>query len=576
MTRSIVRKIQNYRILGVAGRGQFGRVLCAYEQGTGKIVALKELDKYRFPTHKLLRELRFMIDLQHPHIVQCYTLLHAEGYRYLVMEYCAGGTLRELMNFSPLLSPQQKLGLTIDILRGLAHAHGLGIVHCDIKPENILLKLSATGWQVKISDFGIAHLTQELDQHQGNRTGSPAYMAPERFYGQFFPSSDLYAVGIIVYELFTQERPFQGTVEELMTAHLNHRPPNLTRLPLALQEIISKVLAKLPAQRFGSAEEMIQALERVAAQKLDIPQLWQANFYPGVTPVQTRPKMMAGLVSALVSFVPDRARENQPWVFWAVNGQLYQDGQPLSQSLKAPIENLTVVREWLFAKTKTTLYQYALKDESPRPMPLFQHSTPFVYGVSSNGDWLIVARGKQLQIRHLRWGTGRSFAFPDRTVQQIIPLDQYYFGILTHKPETDSQRLIFLSRRGQMVGKLPLPRSIHAIVPSLTPYRLVLLESGAPPSLILLDLQPYRTTRLLLPFMPEQAIPTVWGYAITSGSVLVLLDLLGQNLANLQFPCPITHVTGCGNQVLVVVTAEGGQSWQYTLDLPQEGVELII
>lgn len=575
MTRSFLRKIQDYRILGVAGRGQYGRVLCAYEQGTGKLVALKELDKYRFPTHKLLRELRFMIDLQHPHIVQCYTLLHAGGYRYLVMEYCAGGTLRDLMNFSSWLSAPQKLGLVIDVLEGLGHAHRLGIIHCDIKPENILLKLSATGWQIKISDFGIAHLAQELDQHQGNRTGSPAYMAPERFYGQFSPSSDLYAVGIILYELFTQERPFQGTVEELMTAHLNHRPPNLTRLPLALQEVLNKVLAKLPAQRFGSAQEMIDVLQRVSSQNLSAPKMWQINAPTGVSPVQTRPQAVSRSITGLVSFVPDRSDPKHQSLIWSVDNCLYRDDRVFA-TLPEPIQDLSIVQSYLFAKTQTKLYRYHLGTDSSPSSLLFQHHLPFCYGITPNGDWLVVGVSKQLQVRHLRHGSTRALSFPQREVQEIILLDHYYFAVLTKKQDSDTQRLVFLSRRGQMVGKVGLPRSIHGILPSLTPYRLVLLETGTPPSLILLDLQPYRTTRLLLPFVPDRAIATVWGYAISSGSVLILLDLLGQNLANLQFPCCISHLVSYGHHGLVVITTEADQSWRYLIDLPQEGIDLIV
>ncbi len=161
MNEKFTSQFSKYRILGLVGRGQFGKVLCARMRDTGKLVALKELEHKRFPTSKLLRELRFLLTLQHENIVTCTALMHHQNYRYLVMDYCEGGTLRDLMNHCKTLSVQQCFDLINEILLGLEHAHGENIIHCDIKPENILLKITAKGWLAKISDFGIARLSQE-------------------------------------------------------------------------------------------------------------------------------------------------------------------------------------------------------------------------------------------------------------------------------------------------------------------------------------------------------------------------------------------------------------------------------
>ena len=107
-------QFSKYRILGLVGRGQFGKVLCARIRETGKLVALKELENKRFPTSKLLRELRFLLSLQHENIVSCSALVHHHNYRYLVMDYCEGGTLRDLMNHSRTLSIYQCFDLIID------------------------------------------------------------------------------------------------------------------------------------------------------------------------------------------------------------------------------------------------------------------------------------------------------------------------------------------------------------------------------------------------------------------------------------------------------------------------------
>ncbi len=254
-----------YRLLGLVGQGQFGRVYCASHRKTGAIVALKELDRQRFSTQKFLRELRFLLLLQHPHIVTCRALEQTETSRYLVMDYCEAGTLRNLLDEEVCLHPVQGLNLLTQVLNGLEHAHQRGIVHCDIKPENILLTAIADGWTARISDFGIARLSQELFNAEFSNTGSPAYMAPERFYGQYSPASDLYAIGIMLYELLVGHRPFSGAPAELMSAHLNQALQIPDTVPPDLKTVIATALQKLPARRFRSAAEMRECLHMAIA-----------------------------------------------------------------------------------------------------------------------------------------------------------------------------------------------------------------------------------------------------------------------------------------------------------------------
>lgn len=255
-----------YRQLGLIGQGQFGRVFCAVHRQTGQLVALKNLERERFPTHKFLRELRFLLTLQHENIVTCQALEHTPTGRYLVMDYCEGGTLRSLLDEDHRLHPSQSLKLVADMLAGLEHAHSQGIVHCDIKPENILLSVEQWGWTARISDFGIARLRQELAESPsgGGNTGSPAYMAPERFYGQYSPAADLYSVGILLFELLAGYRPFSGTPTELMSAHLNRPLVLPDSIPAVFHPLLSKALQKLAARRFQNAGEMWRSLVQAA------------------------------------------------------------------------------------------------------------------------------------------------------------------------------------------------------------------------------------------------------------------------------------------------------------------------
>lgn len=291
MSNSLARELSRskYRLLGLVGQGQFGRVYCATHRKTGRLVALKELDRDRFSTHKFLRELRFLLSLQHPNIVTCQAIEQTATGRYLVMDYCEGGTLRNFLDEEMHLHPAQSLKLVSQILAGLAHAHQRGIVHCDIKPENILLTVNASGWTARISDFGIARLSQEMaSQTDFSNTGSPAYMAPERFYGQYSIASDLYAVGILLFELLVGYRPFSGVPGELMSAHLNQTVKIPESLPPELQTIIQKALQKLPARRFRSAEDMLKQLQTFANQ----PTPWFTPNWSSTTllrPAQTFP-----------------------------------------------------------------------------------------------------------------------------------------------------------------------------------------------------------------------------------------------------------------------------------------------
>ncbi|WP_027248960.1 serine/threonine protein kinase [Planktothrix agardhii] len=256
-----------YRILGLVGQGQFGKVYCASDRRTGKLVALKELSHQSAPTHQFLQELWFIISLQHPNIAACLGLEHIQTGRYLVMEYCEGGTLRHLLEQQNSLRLQEALNLIIGVLEGLDYAHQRGIIHCDIKPENILLTLKSQGWHPKLSDFGIARrlpIAGKLSSSEKPSTftgGSPAYMAPERFYGIYSPRSDIYAVGVVLFELLVGDRPFHGLPGELMSAHLNQRLEMSTEIPEALQTIIQKALEKLPARRYKTAAEMAEALQ---------------------------------------------------------------------------------------------------------------------------------------------------------------------------------------------------------------------------------------------------------------------------------------------------------------------------
>ncbi len=251
-----------YQILHSLGQGQYGQVFCAAHLQTKELVALKELDLKQFPTKMFLRELGFLVTLQHPNIVSCRGLEYSLTRRYLVMDYCQGGTLRELIESEEKIEPLQSLKLIIDILLGLEYARDRNVVHRDLKPENILLEPQEDGWTARIADFGIARLgSQTNSTPKSGDTGSPAYMAPEQFYGHYSHASDLYAVGVMLYELLVGERPFSDIYQNLRNSHLNKTVSIPDVVPFLLRSTISKALQKLPQRRFASATQMLKSIK---------------------------------------------------------------------------------------------------------------------------------------------------------------------------------------------------------------------------------------------------------------------------------------------------------------------------
>lgn len=528
-------RISNYRLLGLVGQGQFGRVFCAIHRKSGQMVALKELTHDRFPTHKFLRELRFLLSLQHPNIVTCRALEHTANGRYLVMDYCESGTLRNLIIEEVRPHPAQSLKLVMDILLGLEHAHNRGIVHCDIKPENILLQIQPTGWLGRISDFGIAQLSQELSQ-DFNTTGSPAYMAPERFYGQYSPASDLYAVGIILFELLVGERPFSGTPADLMSAHLNQPVQIPTFVPEAVQAVIRKALQKLTGRRFHSAAAMLAEL-RSAAQitgwqlattsEAIAPPLFckfvpQSGPFPGLgggsgaTSPGTSPPTFAPLrqealrapISDLkVEVLPATAAKpamttlyclSRQWIYCRTFTPDLLTAQEIQRSvchLPVAAQSLVIGKRGCVAIAAQDLYQIpfpaptgetdkvALETTIVHPINVLSQPTDSVIAIDPHGYWIAAApclpSTPKSPLSLWPWpplAAQRTLECRASQIAQIIPLDAAHGVAISHRHRTQASRLEVFNRRGRFLGHLNVPVTTGVFYQGLKPYRLMTCE----------------------------------------------------------------------------------------------------
>lgn len=267
------KRLGPYRLTKLLGSGRTAEVYCARHRITKELVAIKLLHEYltdRQMKQKFQAEAQIVQMLSHPGIVQ---ILDTDFYQqtrpYIVMIYAPGNSLRQKHPHGSILSFQTILSYTQQIASALAYAHQKNIVHCDIKPENILIGRDG---QLLLSDFGIARIRETtLSQTTRDAFGTATYMAPEQFRGKYSPATDQYALAAMVYEWFCGSPPFQGNnYNQLMDRHMTMPLPSLQEvckehdenrnIPLAVEHVLSKALKKDSEARFSNVEEFAQAL----------------------------------------------------------------------------------------------------------------------------------------------------------------------------------------------------------------------------------------------------------------------------------------------------------------------------
>ncbi|NVB81493.1 MAG: serine/threonine protein kinase, partial [Kofleriaceae bacterium] len=324
-----------YKVIEVMASGSMGAVYKAERIPVGKLVAVKFLhasfaNDSEFQA-RFERETRVMSKLNHPNCVSVLDFGVFENAPYLVMDFVAGFTLRARIDKAGALPPLEALGIARQILSGLAHAHQQDVFHRDVKPANIMISEEiGHGERVRILDFGLARLQGNVgrDATQTNMVvGTPNYMAPEQTVpgASVDARTDLYAVGVVLYEMITGDRPFAAEdTLQLLGMHraapiprLKDRMPEDVQLPVGLQDLIDKAMAKSPANRFQSAIEFAQAIDEVVAGKLDLTELDvtlpKMNTGPTKVPAEMRTSQKMGLASTMLNLdSSDIDREARP------------------------------------------------------------------------------------------------------------------------------------------------------------------------------------------------------------------------------------------------------------------------
>ncbi len=260
-----------YKVLRQVGTGGMAHVYKAVHMSTRKTVAIKMLkDEYRNDRELLRRferEARATLHLNHDNIVRAYGVGEHEGIPYIVLEYVEGPTLKEVIEENGHLSPSQAIGICCQILDALQTAHDCGIIHRDIKPQNVILNSRG---KAKLADFGIAReVTASTVTFDGkNIIGSVHYISPEQAKGEMAAEeSDIYSVGITLYEMLTGKVPFKGeTTVSTALMHIGTAPTPpielVPSLPPALNDIVLRAIAKSPQERYHSARAMRSDLIR--------------------------------------------------------------------------------------------------------------------------------------------------------------------------------------------------------------------------------------------------------------------------------------------------------------------------
>jgi len=258
-----------YRLVAQQGSGGMAVIYKAIDEDLERTVALKILRPSLTNDEEFLKrfrnEARNVANLSHPNIVTVFDVGSYDNTHYIVMEYIDGSDLKKLIRKDKVLTPDVALDLAIQICAGIGFAHRAGLVHADVKPQNVLLTRSR---QVKVTDFGIAQAfsNTQPQERQAVVWGSPHYFAPEQAKGEKpTPASDVYSIGVVMFEMLSGQLPFSGSSQqELAMAHIKDPVPSLTevapQVPEALSGIVQKVMSKEPEQRYRMADQLGQIL----------------------------------------------------------------------------------------------------------------------------------------------------------------------------------------------------------------------------------------------------------------------------------------------------------------------------
>ncbi len=346
-------QVGRYKVLELLGEGAMAEVYKAYDPEIDRTLALKILKEERCLdeeyVHRFMREARAAGAFTHPNIVTVYDIGQVGNRPYIIIEFVEGTPLDDIMKPGQPMSLDYVLSLGIQLAEALHYAHDHGVVHRDVKPSNILLL--ADGQTIKIADFGIAHIDDPNSAQQtqvGTVLGTPQYMSPEQVMGQKVDGrSDLFSLGVILYQLCTGQRPFEAdTMATLLYKITKEDPPVIAKvgpgLAAGMQHIVTKLLAKTPDRRFQNGQELATALK---SELKMLQELSADTEKHRIIPLRVRwTLLMAGLVALTMAvsvfFIEDK--QNQALTRFAIDS-----GAPLAKFIATETAVPMLSQDWV-------------------------------------------------------------------------------------------------------------------------------------------------------------------------------------------------------------------------------------
>lgn len=348
-----VRQAGRYQILELIGRGGMATVYKAHDPGIDRTIAIKFLhaslcedEQYR---GRFLREARAAGMLSHPNIATVHDVGEIEGRPYMAMELLEGDPLNDVMTGGTLFPVREVVEIGIQLSRALDYAHSKGIVHRDIKPANIV-RLKGTN-VIKVTDFGIAHMaSSSMTQHtqMGDVLGTPQYMSPEQTMGQKIDGrSDLFSVGVVLYQLLTGLRPFDAdSIVALMLKIAKEEPTPIEKLrndvPPALRRVVERCLSKQPDRRYQNGAELTEALIKVIR---EIDEETQHRQRPRIVSLRVKWTALMSLIVAGVMAVTATVVNQRQQA--ALIGQVTDYGASLSRFIATQSAVSALSEDWV-------------------------------------------------------------------------------------------------------------------------------------------------------------------------------------------------------------------------------------
>jgi tRNA A-37 threonylcarbamoyl transferase component Bud32 len=406
--RLAVALADRYRIYRELGQGGMATVYLAEDVRHRRKVALKvlhpELSAVLGP-ERFLKEIELTASLQHPHILPLFDSGSADGHLFYVMPFVDGETLRARLEREQQLPIADAVRLATEVADALQYAHERGVIHRDIKPENILLQ----GGHALVADFGIALAVQQAGGQRMTQTGlslgTPQYMSPEQAMGEKATDArtDIYALGAVTYEMLVGEPPFTGPNAQAIVARVLTAPPappaaTRTSVPAHVEQAVLTALAKLPADRFGSARAFADALGNPG---LATPRVPGSAAAPASTPNASR-RALAGLTMVAAALLGTTAwgwlRPTPPGPVsrYALAFPALEAPDPIrSAAAPAPDGSFIIYRGPDLARGPEGQLWLKRRD-SDRATPIAGTANAGSFAISPDGQWLAFTSGNQL------------------------------------------------------------------------------------------------------------------------------------------------------------------------------------